>query len=110
MLLQFQATKEIVEKIEEIQSNNYYEIYRASQSEALFWLCECLHYDVAHKDEINNCKLIFCDCNKFVQKEFSIKIEITKIDIFSFENLDLVYDSLEFWVEYENWSLKNDKT
>lgn len=107
MLLQFQETEEINEKIEEIQSNNYYEIYRATQLEALFWLCECLHYDMAHKAEIDNCKLIFCNCNKFIPKEFSIKIEITRLDIFSFKNPDLVYDSLEFWVEYENWSLKN---
>lgn len=95
---------------QEIQLNNYYEIYRATQPEALFWLCECFHYDISHKNGINNCRLIFCNCNKFVQKELSIKIEITRLDIFYFENPDLVYDSLDFWIEYENWSLKNDKT
>lgn len=107
MLLKFQETKEIVEKKEETQSNNYWNAYIATQPEVLFWLCECFHYDIAHKNAIEHCRLIFCNCNKFIPKEFSIKIEITRLDVFYFENPNLVYDSLEFWVEYEKWSLKN---
>lgn len=105
MLVQFSETEnaEITNK-----SLNQNEINPSLQD--LFWFCECLHLDTGHKLCIGKCGYENCKCAQFIPKEFCIKLEITKSDVFLFENSDLIYDSPTFWLEFENWSKINDKT
>lgn len=89
-----------------------------SSSEMLFFLCICGHLDTGHKlckgecdypqfDNLNK----RCECKKFESIEFSLKINISKLDLFKFENQDsLDEESPQFWLDFERWNDKCVKT
>lgn len=69
----------------------------------LIFLCICNHLDTGHENLIGSCHYETCDCKNFKQKDFEIEIILTVLDVFSYENPELEYDSPQFWLELKFW-------
>lgn len=78
--------------------------------ELFFGMCECRHPKDNHEifsskeDKLipNECCYVsqnWCDCLEFTQMDFEMEIIITNADVFSYENPNLIYNSLEWWIK-----------
>lgn len=87
-------------KKQEIAINKEFKsTYTIFDLDDLIFLCDCLHLDTGHKLLVGNCDYDKCKCKKFRQKDFEFEMFITKFDIFSYENPDLIVDSPQFWLK-----------
>lgn len=64
----------------------------------LIFLCTCNHLDTGHRYLKGECGYDDCNCKEFKQKDFEIEIIVTNLDVFIYENPELVFDSPQFWL------------
>ncbi len=97
MLLELQQLNSIEIKIENeiLESSNEYD----------FFSCQCNHIHYTSPCQFGMRKNV-CGCMKIISKKFNLVINISILDIFYFENSELVFDSPDFWFEYKSW-IKN---
>lgn len=70
--------------------------------DSLFF-CLCNHPDYSHYLNEGECHFPDCDCQKMIFNEVEILVEITLADIFSFQNPNLIPDSIYWWEDFKEF-------